>query len=146
MNKHLLTSMCIMACGLQVVNAQQIPIAGKITDQSGAPISGVTISIKGTNVAVSTNANGLFALNADQNATLVISYVGYVPQEVNVSGRKTINVSLTSTDQELDEVIVVAYGTAKKSSYTGSASSVTSDDIKDVPTTSFEPAICIRNN
>ena len=102
MNKHLLTSMCIMACGLQVVNAQQIPIAGKITDQNGTPLSGVTVSIKGTNVAVTSNANGLFTLNADQNATLIVSSIGYVSQEIKVSGRKTVNVSLSSTDQELD--------------------------------------------
>lgn len=141
MNKHLLTSLCVMACGLQVVNAQQIPIAGKITDQNGTPLSGVTISIKGTNVAVTSNANGLFSLNADQNATLLISSVGYVSQEINVAGRKTINVSLISSDKELDEVIVVAYGTAKKSTFTGSASTVLADEIKDVPTTSFEDAL-----
>lgn len=141
MKKALLTSVCIMACGLQVINAQQIPIAGKITDQNGSPLAGVTISVKGTNVAVTSNTNGLFTLNADQNATLVISSVGYNAQEINVAGRKTINVTLTSTDQELDEVIVVAYGTTKRSSFTGSASTVDADDIKDVPVTSFQDAL-----
>ena len=141
MKKHLLTSVCMITCGLQVVNAQQIPIAGKITDQNGKAISGVTITIKGTNVAASTNANGLFTLNADQNATLVISSVGYTSQEIKVSGRKTININLESIDQELDEVIVVAYGTAKKSTFTGSAKSIKNEEIKDVPTTSFENAL-----
>ncbi|WP_159635261.1 SusC/RagA family TonB-linked outer membrane protein [Sphingobacterium composti] len=142
MNKHLLTSMCVMlACGMQVVNAQQIPIAGKITDQNGSPLSGVTVSVKGTNVAVTSNSSGLFTLNADQNATLIISSIGYTSQEIKVSGRKTINISLSSIDQELDEVIVVAYGTTKRSNFTGSASSVGSKDIKDVPVTSFQDAL-----
>lgn len=142
MNKHLLTSLCVMACGMQVVNAQQIPIAGKITDQNGSPVAGVTISVKGTNIAVTSNANGLFTLNADQNAVLVASSVGYISQEIQVSGRKTISISLTSTDQELDEVIVVAYGTAKKSSFTGSAATLNyAKEAKDVPVTSFEQAL-----
>ncbi|MCA5006563.1 SusC/RagA family TonB-linked outer membrane protein [Sphingobacterium bovistauri] len=145
MKKHLLTSLCVMACGIQVVNAQQIPISGKITDQNGAPVSGVTIGVKGTNVAVTSNANGLFTLNADQNATLIISSVGYTSQEIKVSGRKAISVALNSTDQELDEVIVVAYGTAKKSTFTGSAANVNyAKDAKDVPVTSFQDALTGR--
>lgn len=141
--KHpILTMMCLAACGgMQVVNAQQIPIAGKVTDQNGAPLAGVTISVSGTKVAASTNSSGLFSINADQNATLIISSVGYISQEITVSGRKTINVTLSSGDEELDEVIVVAYGTAKRSTFTGSAATVKSDEIKDVPTTSFEDAL-----
>lgn len=143
MRKHLLTSMCVMlASGIQVVNAQQIPIAGKISDQNGTPLAGVTISIKGTSVAATSNTSGLFTLNAAQNATLIVSSVGYTTQEINVSGRQTINVTLTSTDQELDEVIVVAYGTTKRSSFTGSAATVDyAKEAKDVPVTSFEQAL-----
>lgn len=142
MNKYLLTSMCLMACSaMQVVNAQQSAVAGKITDSNGNPLSGVTITVKGTSLGTSTNESGLFTLNANLNATLVITAVGYQPQEVNLAGRKTLNLSLTSLDQDIDEVMVVAYGTAKKSTYTGSASVIRQDEIKDVPTTSFENAL-----
>ena len=142
MNKYLLTTLAVLAgAGAQVVNAQQIPVAGKITDKNGNPVSGVTVTIKGTSVSTSTNSNGLFTLNADQNATLIASAVGFGNQEVNVSGRKTISITLQSTDQEIDEVMVVAYGTTKKSSFTGSATTIKSNEIKDVPTTSFEDAL-----
>lgn len=129
MKKALLTSLCVMACGIQAVNAQQIPIAGKITDQNSAPIAGVTISVKGTNVAAITNANGLFTLNADQNATLVISSVGYLSQEINISSRKTINVSLASSDQALDEVVVTALGIQRNERSLGYATQKVSGDV-----------------
>lgn len=145
MKHYLLTTLCAVACGLQVTYAQQIPIAGKITDQNGAPISGVTVSVKGTNVAVTTNQNGLFSINANQDATLVISSVGYETQEVPVGGRKTISITLNATDQQIDEVIVVAYGTAKKSTYTGSAANINyAKEAKDVPVTSFQDALTGR--
>ena len=142
MKNHLLTTLCVMAsAGLQVVNAQQVSVAGKVTDQNGAPLSGVTITVKGTSTAASTNSSGLFTLNADQNATLVISAVGYTSQEVQVRGRKTISVTLTSDEQAIDEVMVVAYGTAKKSNFTGSAATVSAKDIDKQPVTSFEKAL-----
>lgn len=143
MNKYLLTSMCLMACSaLQVVNAQQSAVAGKITDSNGNPLSGVTITVKGTSLGTSTNESGLFTLNANLNATLIITAVGYQPQEVNLAGRKTLNLSLNSLDQDIDEVMVVAYGTAKKSSYTGSATSINYDkEGRDIPVTSFEQAL-----
>lgn len=142
MKKHLLTSLCVLACsGIQVVNAQQIAVAGKVTAQNGAPIEGVTISLKGTTLGTATNANGLFTINADQNATLLISAVGYADQEIQINGRKTIAITLVQDGENLEEVIVVAYGTTKKSSFTGSASTVSAKEIKDVPATSFENAL-----
>lgn len=142
MKIHLLTTLCVMAsAGLQVVNAQQVSVAGKVTDQNGAPLSGVTITVKGTSTATSTNSSGLFSLNTDQNSTLLISAVGYSPQEIEVKGRKTISVTLTSDDQSIDEVIVVAYGSVKKSNFTGSASTVSGKDIDKQPVTSFQNAL-----
>lgn len=142
MNKILLTSLCTIACGtLQVVHAQQIQVAGKVSDGNGAAIPDVTISVKGTNTATSTNSNGLFTINANQDATVIISAVGYQKQELKLNGRKTLTITLQKEDNTLDEVMVVAYGTAKKSTYTGSAAVVKESDIKDVPTTSFENAL-----
>ena len=115
MNKHLLTVLSLTTfAGMQVVNAQQISVAGKITDNAGTPISGVTIVVKGTSKATTTNQNGLFSINTDHNSILSISAVGYISQDINVAGRKTLSVALTSSSEDIDEVMVVAYGTAKK--------------------------------
>ncbi|HAL52922.1 MAG TPA: TonB-dependent receptor [Sphingobacterium sp.] len=145
MKQHVLTTLCLIACSsMQSLYAQQIQIAGKITDSNGKPISGVTIHVKGANQGTSTNENGLFTLNTNANATLTISAVGYSRQEIQVNGRKTISISLSSDEQALDEVIVIAYGTAKKSTYTGSAAQVKSDAIDKQPVTSFEKALTGR--
>ncbi|MDH5827710.1 SusC/RagA family TonB-linked outer membrane protein [Sphingobacterium faecium] len=145
MNKILLTSLCTMACGaLQVVHAQQIQVAGKVSDVNGTAIPDVTVAIKGTNTATSTNSNGLFTLNASQDATLIISAVGYEKQQVKVSGRKTLTISLEKEENALDEVMVVAYGTAKKSTFTGSAAVVKNDAIDKQPVTSFQNALTGR--
>ncbi len=131
MKNHLLTTLCVMAsAGLQVVNAQQVSIAGKVTDQNGAPLSGVTVAIKGTSNAASTNSSGLFTLNADQNSTLVISAVGYISQEIPVKGRKTISVTLTSGEKDIEEVVVTALGIQRSQKSLGySTQKVGGDDL-----------------
>lgn len=146
MKHHLLTTLCVVACtSMQVVNAQQIAVAGKVSGSDGTPLVGVTVSVKGTTISTSTNENGLFSLNADHNATLVVSYIGYTSQEIPLKGRKAINITLNQDDQAIDEVMVVAYGTAKKSSFTGSAATVNYEkEAKDIPVTSFEQALTGR--
>lgn len=131
-----------MACSsLYVVNAQQSAIAGKVADASGSPIQGVSVAIKGSSAGVATNENGLFSLNASTNATLVFTAVGYVKQEVALAGRTNLTITLAADDKALDEVIVVAYGTAKKGSFTGSAASVSGKEIAELPNTSFESGL-----
>ncbi|KGE13088.1 SusC/RagA family TonB-linked outer membrane protein [Sphingobacterium deserti] len=142
MNKNLLTSLCIMACSSMIqVHAQQTALAGKIVDATGMPISGVSINVKGTQLGTSTNESGLFTLSAPSTGTLVITAVGYAGQEIPIAGQKSIQVTLRPDDTALDEVMVVAYGTARKSTYTGSAATVTPKEIRDQPTTSFENAL-----
>ncbi|MFD2965871.1 SusC/RagA family TonB-linked outer membrane protein [Sphingobacterium bambusae] len=142
MNKKLLTSLCITACSaIQIVQAQQTTLAGKITDATGSPIAGVTITLKGSQQGTSTNESGLFTLPVPPNATLILSAVGYVSQEILIDGQKTLQVTMQSDGTALDEVMVVAYGTAKKSTYTGSAATVTPKEIEGQPITSFENAL-----
>ncbi|SKB55139.1 TonB-linked outer membrane protein, SusC/RagA family [Sphingobacterium nematocida] len=131
MKIHLLTTLCVMAsAGLQVVNAQQVSVAGKVTDQNGAPLSGVTITVKGTSTATSTNSSGLFSLNTDQNSTLLISAVGYTPQEIQVNGRKTISVTLTSDEHSIDEVVITALGIQRSQKSLGySTKKIGGDDL-----------------
>jgi TonB-linked SusC/RagA family outer membrane protein len=110
--------------GLQQLFAQQMQQAsGSVTSEDdGEPLIGVSIVVKGTNIGTTTDVDGNFNLTVPQNATLEISYVGMITQAVKAG--QGLRVVLKSDAQNLDEVIVVAYGTTKKSSFTGSATAV----------------------
>ena len=119
----------LMALVASAAFAQNITVTGKVTDSSnedGVPFA--SIHVKGTMTGGSTDADGNYSIHVSPDATLVFSSVGYDSQEIAVSGRREINVVLVP-DTVLDELIVVAYGTATKSSFTGSASMVKSETI-----------------
>lgn len=118
------------------VLAQSRNITGKITDQStGQPLTGVTITVKGTTITAISNAQGEFALTVpSSNATLVISYVGMGTQEVDVASRSYIPVAMSSTQKSMDEVVVIGYGTVKKRDLTGAVSSIKGEEIVRTPT------------
>ena len=105
-------------------------IQGVVTDANGEPIIGANIMIEGTTTGTITDIDGRFTLDVPENATLQISYIGFVSQNVKVNGRKDITVKLVEDAKTLDEVVVVGYGTMKKSDLTGSVSSITSDNFK----------------
>lgn len=105
-------------------------IQGVVTDANGEPIIGANIMIEGTTTGTITDFDGRFTLDVPENATLQISYIGFVSQNVKVNGRKDITVKLVEDAKALDEVVVVGYGTMKKSDLTGSVSSITSDNFK----------------
>ncbi len=110
---------------------QNVIVKGKVLDATNTPLSGVSVSIKGNAGGTSTNMEGNFSLSvADENAILVFSYVGYTPEEVSLRGRKVINVTLNSLTASIGEVIVVGYGTQKKSVVTGAISSVKASDLE----------------
>ena len=111
--------------------AQQ-KITGRVATADSA-IRGANIQVKGTTIATQTDAGGNFAINAPANATLVISHVGYATQEVKVSNRTSISINLLSTSQQLGEVVVVGYGTQKKSTLTGSVSTVSGTEVAKSP-------------
>jgi len=116
-------------------------ITGKVTDKNGQGIPGVSVVIKGTSRGTTTDAQGNYALNAGNNATLVFSFVGYVSQEVAVANRSRINVTLTDDVKALSEVVVVGYGTQKRASVTGAISSISSQEVTQLPVPSVEQAI-----
>jgi len=129
-----------------LVNAgmAQTRVTGKVTDsEDGSPVPYAVVVIKGLRgVGTNTDADGNYSLsNVPPDAVLVFSYVGYKTQEIPVSGRSVINVEMVTDALALDEVIVVAYGTSTKGTFTGAASVVKADAIKDVPTLSFENAM-----
>jgi iron complex outermembrane receptor protein len=103
------------------------PISGTVTDETGAPLPGATVLIKGTTTGTATNSEGKFVIDADADAILVISYVGYALKEVSVNGQSAIVVQLDPDLSQLNEVVVVGYGTQKRSDVTGAISSISSE-------------------
>lgn len=122
----------------------QTRITGTVTaSEDGSPVPYAVVLVKGLRgVGTNTDADGRYSLaNVASDAVLVFSYVGYKTQEIPVAGRTVINVEMVTDALALDEVIVVAYGTSTKGTFTGAASVVKADAIKDVPTLSFENAL-----
>ena len=108
---------------------QQITITGTVTDSEGEPLPGVTIQVKGTQQGTATDANGAYFLQVpDENSILTFSFIGFISQEITVGDKKNINVILTDDTQQLEEVIVVGYGTQKKVHLTGAVSNVKVDE------------------
>ncbi|SEJ39834.1 TonB-linked outer membrane protein, SusC/RagA family [Dyadobacter koreensis] len=115
---------------------------GKVTDEKGEGLPGVNIVIKGTSKGATTNTSGEYQIDITDKATvLVFSFVGYLTQELEVGNRTTLDVTLKVDDKALEEVVVVGYGTQKKSDLTGAISSIKAEDLKKLPTTSFDQAI-----
>jgi outer membrane receptor protein involved in Fe transport len=104
-------------------------IQGTVLDEKAATLPGVTIKIKGTSVGTVTDGAGKFSMNADKGATLVFSFVGYTSKEVAVGDEKNINVNLSPAPSNLNEVVVVGYGTQKKVSLTSAVTSISSQEI-----------------
>ena len=118
----------------------QVKVTGKVIDDLGESMIGVSILEKGTTNGVVTDIDGNYTLSVNQGATLVFSYVGYVTQEHVVSGG-TLNVTLKEDTETLDEVVVVGYGVQKKSDLTGAISSVKTADIENRTITRAEEAL-----
>jgi iron complex outermembrane receptor protein len=111
-----------------LASAQQ-KISGRVTDESGNPLSGVTISIKGKNIAVVSDAKGNYTIPATADDELIFTYIGFTKVEQK-AGASTLNVKLATDKQNLNEVVVVGYGTTRKKDLTGSISTVTAKDFQ----------------
>ena len=121
--------------------AQQITVQGVVKDQTGETVIGASVMEKGTTNGTITGIDGDFSLNMSPNGTLVVSFVGYKTQEVQVKGQKQLQVVLSEDAEMLDEVVVIGYGTMKKSDLTGAESSIGNKDIKDSPVSNLGQAI-----
>ena len=121
--------------------AQNVTIKGVIFDETNLPLIGATVQVKGGQAGAATDLDGKYSIQAPKNGTLVISYIGYKTQEIKIQGKTSINVTLMPDNQTLDEVVVVGYGTMKKSDLTGSVASVASKDIEGFQTSSVAGAL-----
>ncbi|GHB72915.1 SusC/RagA family TonB-linked outer membrane protein [Persicitalea jodogahamensis] len=119
-----------------------ITVNGKVTDENGGPLPGVSVVLRGTQRGTTTDTQGDFSLNVpDQTAVLVFSFVGYKSQEVTVGSQSTINLSLLPDESALDEVVVVGYGTQKKVNVIGSVSQIGEKQLENRPVTQVSQAI-----
>ncbi|MGH2644520.1 MAG: carboxypeptidase-like regulatory domain-containing protein, partial [Chitinophagaceae bacterium] len=119
---------------MQLAHSQTISITGKVMNEKGVPLSGVTISVKGTTNGTITDDKGIFKLNdVNKNATLVISSIGYEKQEITLHGNTQITITLKQQANRLDETVIMAYGTTTRRLNTGDISTITSKEIEQQP-------------
>ncbi|WP_167856952.1 SusC/RagA family TonB-linked outer membrane protein [Hymenobacter aquaticus] len=117
------------------------PVSGRVVDEKGQPMPGVTVLEKGTTNGVTTDADGRYTLTVADNATLTFSFVGYLSQDVPVSGRGEVNVALAVDAKQLSEVVVVGYLTQNRQDVTGSVASVSAQEVRRAPVASVGEAI-----
>ncbi|SFS70049.1 TonB-linked outer membrane protein, SusC/RagA family [Porphyromonadaceae bacterium NLAE-zl-C104] len=113
-----------------IAQQQRRIVMGKITDSDGEPIIGANIIEKGTTNGTVTDVDGNFSLRIEENAVLHISYIGYLPQDINTSDKTTFNIVLVEDTKALEELVVIGYGTARKIDLTGSTSSLGGDQLR----------------
>ena len=129
MVKKLLITLTVLLGICLSTFAQQLQVTGTVKDQTGTPVAGATILIEGTTIGSTSNADGSFSISAPSDAMLLISFIGYQDQQIPVAGKTRIDITLQEDSQAIEDVIVMAFGTAKKEAFTGSATVIKSDDI-----------------
>jgi TonB-dependent starch-binding outer membrane protein SusC len=123
------------------VQDTMVTATGKVTDAKGAPLPGATVVVKGTNNGTATDAGGNFKLRAPRGALLTVSYLGYKTQEVQAASEQAINIPLEEQVNLTDEIVVIGYGTVRKSDLTGSLSQVKAKDLASYPSTNVMQAL-----
>lgn len=121
--------------------SQDLSVTGKVTDKSGNALESVSVMVKGTSNGTKTDKTGAFKVKAAAGSTLVFSYIGMETQVLQVQSNKPVVIQLTEKVASMDEVVVIGYGTQKKSVVTGAISSVKAKDLEDMPVTRVEDAL-----
>lgn len=138
----LLVNAALANSGITTTIRADKTIKGKITDkETGDGLPGVNVVVKGTSSGTTTDGEGSYTLSVPDNATLVFSFVGYISQEVVVGNRTSLDISLAADSKALSEVVVIGYGTAKKSDLTGSVGSVKEEQLRERPAPSLNQAL-----
>lgn len=126
---------------LPSLQAQEKRITGKVTNEKGEPVQGASVLIKGTTRGTTTNDAGNFIISALPSSTLQIGYTGYDQREVTVGSSQTLNIQLVPSNKDLDQIIVVGYGTQRKKDVTGSVISVGEKALREVPVANLQGAL-----
>lgn len=137
--KKLIAGLAFVLMTTQIM-AQSLNISGKVLD-SGLPLPGATIQIKGTTNGTITDFDGNFQLSINTGDILVISFIGYVTQEISPSTSETLTINMESDATEMDEIVVIGYGSVKKSDLTGSVVSLKSEDILNTTVSSLDQGL-----
>ncbi|MEN7547730.1 SusC/RagA family TonB-linked outer membrane protein [Rapidithrix thailandica] len=125
----------------EVAILQEVTIKGKITDEDGEPLPGVSILIKGSTKGTTSDIQGSYQIAVPEDATLIFSYIGYTTQEIALGGQSKIDVIMLVDTKQLEEVVVVGYGTQKKVNLTGAVDQITSESLKNRPVSNVAQAI-----
>lgn len=133
--KKIFTELSVLACFCLLLLsdaafAQNVTVKGVVKDDQNIPIPSVSVIIKGTSNGVQTDAGGNYSISAPSNGTLVFSYIGFANQEIAINNRTSINITLLPSSNDLQQVVVVGYGTQKKVDVTGSISSIKGEEIE----------------
>ncbi|WP_158594606.1 SusC/RagA family TonB-linked outer membrane protein [Ulvibacterium marinum] len=140
LGKFLLTGIFLICFGLQQLYAQQT-ITGTVTDENGQGIPGANIVVQGTTNGVVTDFDGNFNIEADSDDVLVLSYLGYATQNVPVGNQTTIAIQMAPDAAQLDEVVVIGYGTSRRKDLTGAVASVSAESFENQPVTRVDEAL-----
>lgn len=133
-------SIFLFFCGTITAMAQN-KVSGRIVSNDGTALPGVSVTVKGTPTGTTSNTDGTYQINAQSNATLIFSFIGYEQKEVLVGNQTQINVTLSESNEQLSEVVVVGYGTQKKANLTGSVSSIDQKFLANRPITNSSQAL-----
>ena len=141
MVKKIVLSVAAILFACASVLAQNKQVSGTVTGSDGSPVVGATVVVEGTSLGTSTDLQGKYILAAPTNGTLVISFIGYEDAKLAINGKTTVNVVLKEASKTIEDVIVVAFGEAKKEAFTGSAKVVSSEDLSKIQTTNAATAL-----
>jgi TonB-linked SusC/RagA family outer membrane protein len=132
---------CLLLSSAWVLSQQSMQVTGRVTGTDGAGIPGVTVMVKGTQQGAITDLDGAYTISSTADAVLVYSFIGYKTQEIAVSGQTTIDVVLVETAYDMDEVVVIGYGTAAVKDVTGTIAVVKADEITSQPVPNVAEAL-----
>jgi TonB-linked SusC/RagA family outer membrane protein len=141
MRKKFTLIILLLFASFSTLFAQSIKISGKVTDNTGSALPGVTVTVKGTQTATSTDGNGAYSITAPANATLVFTFVGYNKQEIAVNNKIAINVVLLEATNTLNDVVVIGYGSQKSEKVSSAISTLKASDIEKDDPVRIEDAI-----
>jgi TonB-linked SusC/RagA family outer membrane protein len=135
-------SMVMNAAFIPAAEQGELPITGRVIDSEGKPVAGASVQVLGSNVGTNTDANGVFSLEVDKpDAVLSVTYVGYQKQEIIIGEKTNLTIRLTQESTQLNDVVVVGYGTRKKSDLTGAVATVSASNLKERAVVNFGEAI-----
>ena len=128
--KVVLSMVATLVLGCVSVFAQGQRVSGTVTDETGTPVIGATVAVDGTTRGAVTDIAGNYEISAGADDTLIVQYLGYKTETIAVAGRTTIDVQLVPDAEKMEEVVVQAFGVAKKEAFTGSAATIKSEDLQ----------------